>query len=182
MRTLRWLLYSFWSSCWPRDCILKVLYLISCLQFAIHPLDCLYNQTPGSTQLWLFCQPAFRLIPSLLWDFQFLVCVGVSLTSYSRHVWFKPSMFDTFPSTRWTFFFFLIYLFFIEGELLYRILLFSVKPQHESDIDIHMSPPFWNSLLSSSPSHPSRLIRSPCLSFGSLTANSRWLPILHMVM
>ena len=112
MRTLRWLLYSFWSSCWPRDCILKVLYLISCLQFAIHPLDCLYNQTPGSTQLWLFCQPAFRVIPSLLWDFQFLVCVGVSLTSYSRHVWFKPSMFDTFPSTRWTFFFFNLFIFY----------------------------------------------------------------------
>ena len=32
--------------------------------------------------------------------------------------------------------------FLIEGELLYRILLFSVKPQHESAIDIHISPSF----------------------------------------
>ena len=30
--------------------------------------------------------------------------------------------------------------------MLYRILLFSVKPQHESAIGIHISPPFWNSL------------------------------------
>ena len=33
-----------------------------------------------------------------------------------------------------------------------------------------------------SPSHPSRLIQSPCLSFLSHTANSCWLSILHMVM
>ena len=76
---------------------------------------------------------------------------------------------------------FLMY-FFIEGYLLYRILLFSVKPQHESAIDIRISPPFWNPLPSNFPSHPSRLIQSPCLSFRSHTANSRWLPILHMVM
>ena len=37
---------------------------------------------------------------------------------------------------------YIIYLFFIEGELLYRILLFSVKPQYESAIDIHLSLPF----------------------------------------
>ena len=30
--------------------------------------------------------------------------------------------------------------------MLYRILLFSVKPQHESAIGIHISPPFWHSL------------------------------------
>ena len=41
---------------------------------------------------------------------------------------------------------------------------FSVKPQHESPIGIHIAPPFWTSLPSSSPSHPSRLTRSPCLS------------------
>ena len=40
------------------------------------------------------------------------------------------------------FFFFSINLFFIEGQLLYRIWLFSVKPQHESAIGIHISPPF----------------------------------------
>ena len=37
---------------------------------------------------------------------------------------------------------FFIYLFFIEGQLLYRIFLFSVKPQRESAIGIHISPPF----------------------------------------
>ena len=36
----------------------------------------------------------------------------------------------------------LINLFFIEGYLLYRIWLSSVKPQHESAIGIHLSPPF----------------------------------------
>ena len=34
--------------------------------------------------------------------------------------------------------------------MLYRILLFSVKSQHESAIGIHISPPFWNSLPSPS--------------------------------
>ena len=38
--------------------------------------------------------------------------------------------------------FFHVILFFFEGLLLYRILLFSVKPQHESNIDRHTSPPF----------------------------------------
>ena len=37
--------------------------------------------------------------------------------------------------------FFLIY-FLVEGYLLYRILLFSVKPQHESAIGIHIPLPF----------------------------------------
>ena len=40
-----------------------------------------------------------------------------------------------------------------------------------------ISPPFWTSLPSPSPSHPSRLIQSPCLSFLSHTANSCWLSI-----
>ena len=34
-----------------------------------------------------------------------------------------------------------------------------------SAIGIHILPPFWTSLPSPSPSHPSRLIQSPCLSF-----------------
>ena len=38
--------------------------------------------------------------------------------------------------------------------------------------NIHISPPFWNYLPSSSPSHPSRLIQSSCLSFLRHTANS----------
>ena len=42
--------------------------------------------------------------------------------------------------------------------------------------------PFRNSLSLPSPSHPSRLIQSPCLSFLSYTENSCCLSILHMVM
>ena len=61
---------------------------------------------------------------------------------------------------------------------MYRILLFSVKAQHESAIGIHIPPPFWTSLPSPSPSHPSRLIQNPCLSFLRCTANSHWLSIL----
>ena len=43
--------------------------------------------------------------------------------------------------------------------MLYRI-LFSVKPQHESAIGLHIYPPFGTSLPSPSPSHLSRLIQS----------------------
>ena len=60
--------------------------------------------------------------------------------------------------------------------------LSSVKPQLKSAIGIHISPPFWTFLPSPSPSHPSRLIQSPYLSFLSHTANSRWLSVLHVVM
>ena len=42
--------------------------------------------------------------------------------------------------------------------MLYRILLFSIKFQHESAIGIHMSPPSWASLPSPSPFHPSKSI------------------------
>ena len=48
-------------------------------------------------------------------------------------------------------------------------------------IGIHISPHSWTSLPSPSPSHPSRLIQSPCLSFLSHMANSHWLSILHMI-
>ena len=36
--------------------------------------------------------------------------------------------------------------------------MFSVKPQHESAIGTHIFPPFWTSLPSPTPFHPSRLI------------------------
>ena len=48
-------------------------------------------------------------------------------------------------------------------------------------IYIYISPPFWSSLPSPSPSHHSRLIQNPCLSFLRHTANSYWLSIVHMV-
>ena len=78
-------------------------------------------------------------------------------------------------------FFLFCFLFFIEKYLLYRI-LFSVKPQHETATGILISPPFWISFTSPSPSHSSRLIQNPCLSFLSHTANSCWLSILHMLL
>ena len=46
-------------------------------------------------------------------------------------------------------------IFFIEEQLLYRI-LFSVIPQHESTIGIFISPPFWTSLPSLP--HPTPLV------------------------
>ena len=45
----------------------------------------------------------------------------------------------------------------------------------------HRYIPFWTSLPPPSPTHPSRLIQSPCLSFLSHIGNSCWLIILHMV-
>ena len=77
-------------------------------------------------------------------------------------------------------FFFKIYIFLMERWLLYWILLFSVKSQHESAKDIHISPPFWTPLPPPSASHPSRLIQSSCLSFLSHITNSHWLSILHI--
>ena len=52
----------------------------------------------------------------------------------------------------------------------------------ESAIGVHISPPFWTTLPSPAPSHPSRLIQNLCLSFLSHSPNSYWLSILHMVM
>ena len=66
--------------------------------------------------------------------------------------------------------------------MLYRILWHSVNHQHESAIGTPMSPPSWTSLSPHSPSQPSRLSQSLCLSSLSLTANSHWPSILHMVL
>ena len=53
-------------------------------------------------------------------------------------------------------------------------MLVSVKLQHESAIGIPISPSFWTSLPSPTPSHPSRLVQSPCLGFLRYTASSFW--------
>ena len=55
------------------------------------------------------------------------------------------------------------------------------QTSHELAIGICIFPPFWTSLSSPSPSYPSRLIQSPCLSFLRHRASSHWLSILHMV-
>ena len=54
---------------------------------------------------------------------------------------------------------------FIEGELLYRILLFSVKPQHESAIGIHMSPSHLKLPPISRPSPPLEVDTEPLFEF-----------------
>ena len=106
---------------------------------------------------------------------------------YISHQWHWPSIFMCLLAIcmssldEYLFRFFFNFYFLIEGQLLYRILLFSVKPQPRSTISVHISPPFGTSLPSPSPSHPSRLIQSSCLSFLSHIANSCWLSILHMV-
>jgi len=46
-----------------------------------------------------------------------------------------------------------LFIFLIEGQLLYRITLVSAKYQHESAVGIRMSPPFLTSLSPPSPSH-----------------------------
>ena len=77
---------------------------------------------------------------------------------------------------------FFFYLFFHWKIVVLQNFVVFYQTSHESAIGIHISFPFWTSLPSPSPSHPSRLIQSPCLSFLSRTANSHWLSILHMVM
>ena len=54
--------------------------------------------------------------------------------------------------------------------MFYRIVLVSAKHQRKLAIGIP-----------SSPSHPSRLLQSPCLSSLSHTENCQWLSVLHMV-
>ena len=63
----------------------------------------------------------------------------------------------------------LLVYFFIYRRIIALQKFVSVKPQHESAIGIHISPPFWTSLPSPAPSRPSSLIQSPCLSFLSHT-------------
>ena len=48
-------------------------------------------------------------------------------------------------------------MFLLKVKLLYRILLFSVKPQQEAAIGIHIYPPFWTFF--SSPDQPTCLDR-----------------------
>ena len=72
----------------------------------------------------------------------------------------------------------LLFYFLLKVNYFIEFFLFSVKLHHESAIGIHIYAPFWTSLPFPSPSHPSRLIESPCLDFLSHAANSRWLSIL----
>ena len=78
-------------------------------------------------------------------------------------------------------FFFEIYLFLIEGQLLYNIMLVSVKHHHESALATHMSHSSWISLSLPSPSHRSRLFQSSSVSSLIHQAHPHWLSNLHVV-
>ena len=77
--------------------------------------------------------------------------------------------------------FFLIYVL-IEGSCFTEFCCF-LSTINTNQPSVYICPALvWTSLPSLSPSHPSRLIQSPYLSFLSHTANSHWPSILHMVM
>ena len=59
-------------------------------------------------------------------------------------------------------------------------ILFSVKPQHESTIGIHISLPFWTSLPSPAPPQPSRLIQVLILMLRSLNHLSGCLHVVWL--
>ena len=80
-----------------------------------------------------------------------------------------------FITASWLFFYISKNLFLIEGQLPYNIVLVSAIHQYESTIDVHMPPPSWIFLPSSSWS------QSPGLSSLHHTANPHWLSSLHMV-
>ena len=71
--------------------------------------------------------------------------------------------------------FFLIHLFLLKDKCFTEFRCFLSNLNMKSAICIYISPPFRKTLPSPSPSHPSRWIQSPCLSFQSHTANSPWL-------
>ena len=58
--------------------------------------------------------------------------------------------------------FFFNYLFFYWRIIALQNFVVFCQTSHESPIGIQISPPFWTSLPSPSPSHPSRLIQRPC--------------------
>ena len=70
-------------------------------------------------------------------------------------------------------------MFFNWRKLLYRILLFSAKYQHESTIGIPMSPPSWTSLPFSPHSTPLGWYWAPI--WVTWVIQQNWLSILHMV-
>ena len=85
-----------------------------------------------------------------------ITCPHVSLPKYSSvspclFFFFNFNKFSPAPQT---------YLFLIEGKLLHNFVLASAIHQHDSAIGIHVSPPSLTSLLSPTPSHPSRLLQS----------------------
>ena len=147
-----------------------------------------------------FCDTAY--VDILISGFSDFSKSSLYIWKLSDHVLLKPSLndFEHFLANMWNECNCVVVLMFFGFAILFLLLLllkdncwncwritegiflFSVRPQHESAIGIHVFPLFWRSLPSLSPSHSSRLIQSPCLSFLSHRANFFWLSILHMVM
>ena len=120
-----------------------------CLRSWLIPVPTLLLQGKKKNLVSIWHSPALPVVFLFFWALllRLLNHVWASFTihiSHSRDNVYTPADFFML-----SLFFFLVY-FFIEGWLLYRILLFSVIPQHESAIGIHISPPFWNSLPSPS--------------------------------
>ena len=141
----------------------------------------------GPPSLWLLILTPGRFLSfpsSSFWESQvptqlsfLLTCSSFLQSFYQFPFSFQWELFHVYMY--YFFFLFKIHLFFSWRKLLYRILLFSVKLQHESATGIHVCPRSWTSLPLPSPSHPSRLIHSSCLSFLKHTENSPWLSNLH---
>ena len=79
------------------------------------------------------------------------------------------------------YYFFVFLKFIFNWRILYIVVLIYAIHQHESAIDIHMSPPSWASVPPPTLSYPSRLSQGTSLSSPSHTVNSHWLFILHIV-
>ena len=82
--------------------------------------------------------------------------------------YFLPHFMEVFKDFLMSFFFFflatLLLLFFNLRIIALQNFVFSVRHQQESATGTPIRPPSWTSLPSPSPSHPSRLSQSPCLS------------------
>ena len=89
------------------------------------------------------------------------------------HLSFSSTVVSNVP---WSPFLFVFNLFFYWRIITFQNFVVFCQTSIWITIGIHISPPFWNSLPSPSPSHLSRLIQSPCLSFQSHTANSLMFP------
>ena len=149
----------------------------------VYSLSIVYRVAKSQTQLKWLSKHASEVYIRCWWG---LVDTEIRLQFQCPDIWVIRLSSHSFYFMKlqlscWSYLSVFFFINFIERQLLYRILLFSVTSQHESAIGIHIPLPFWTSLPSPSPSHGSRLIQSPCLSFLSHTANSCWLSILHMV-
>ena len=106
------------------------------------------------------------------------VCKWSFILCKNEVKWFSQYSIVWFYQT----FFFLIYLFFnwriiaLQNFVVFCQTSTWVSHRYTYIPSLLILPPI------SFPSHPSRLMQSPCLSFLSYTANSHWVSILHMVM